>query len=96
MGILNALPALYAETAGTNNLGLVAIAAAICVCLGTFSSIGEAWICTHAIDAMSRNPEERGHLQSTMILAVALDESCAIYALIISILIIFVLGGKLA
>ena len=32
-----------------------------------------------------------GKLRSTMILAVALDESTAIYALIVAILIIFVL-----
>jgi F0F1-type ATP synthase membrane subunit c/vacuolar-type H+-ATPase subunit K len=31
-------------------------------------------------------------LNSTMILAVALDESTAIYALVVAILIIFVLG----
>ena len=31
-----------------------------------------------------------------MILAVALDESCGIYALIVAILIIFILGGKVA
>ena len=77
-------------------IGLIAIGAALCVCVGTFSSLGESKICCHAIDAMARNPEERGHLQSTMILAVALDESCAIYALIIAILIIFILPGNLA
>lgn len=91
MGLLN-LPILE----GMDQLGLVALSAAICVCLGTFSAIGEAWICSHAIDAMSRNPEQQSKLQSTMILAVALDESTAIYALIVSILIIFVLGGKIA
>ena len=77
-------------------IGMIAIGAALCVCTGAFSSLGEAKICCHAIDAMARNPEERGNLQSTMILAVALDESCAIYALIVAILIVFILPGNLA
>lgn len=94
MGILSALAALV-ETA-SNNLGLVAIGAGIAILTGGFSSLGESWICCHAIDGMSRNPENQKKLQSTMILAVALDESCAIYALIVAILIIFVLGAKVA
>ena len=94
MGILSALAA-FAETM-SNNLGLVAIGAGIAILTGGFSSLGEPWICCHAIDGMSRNPENQKKLQSTMILAVALDESCAIYALIVAILIIFVLGAKVA
>ena len=65
--------------------------AGICCCTGTFSAIGESLICSHAIDGIARNPEMYGKLRSTMILAVALDESTAIYALIVAILIIFVL-----
>ena len=38
------------------NLGLIAIAAAIAVAFGCLSSIGEAWIISHAIDGMVRNP----------------------------------------
>lgn len=56
------------------NLGLIAIGAAICVAFGCLSAIGESWICCHAIDGMVRNPEMQGKLQSTMIVAVALDE----------------------
>ena len=56
--------------------------------------LGEGWIACHAIDAMSRNPENAGKFQSVMILAIALDESCGIYALIVSMLIMFVLGGR--
>ncbi len=92
MGILNFLPAL--ADAVSNNIGLVAIGAGIAILTGGFSSLGEGWICCHAIDGMARNPEQAGKLQSTMILSVALDESCGIYGLIIAILIIFVLGGK--
>lgn len=75
-------------------IGLIAIAAAIAVSFGCLSAIGESLICCHAIDGMARNPEMQKKLQSTMIIAVALDESTAIYALITAILIIFILGSK--
>ena len=78
------------------NLGLIAIAASICVAFGCTSAIGESLICCHAIDGMARNPEMQGKLQSTMIIAVALDESTAIYCLITAILLIFILGSKAA
>ncbi len=71
-------------------LGLVAIGAGIAVGMGALSSIGEGLICAKAIEGMARNPEMQKKLQSTMILAVALDESTAIYALIVAILLIFV------
>ncbi|MCR4562711.1 MAG: ATP synthase F0 subunit C [Bacilli bacterium] len=76
------------------DLGAIAIAAAICVAFGMISAIGESWIVCHAIDGMVRNPEMQPKLQSTMIVAVALDESTAIYALIVAILIMFILGAK--
>ena len=80
---------------GSNSLGLLAVGAGIAAVGCGFSALGEALIASHAIDAMSRDPERAGKFQSTMILAVALDESTAIYALIIAILIIFILGGKI-
>jgi F-type H+-transporting ATPase subunit c len=78
------------------DIGMIAIAAAICVAFGCTSAIGESWICCHAIDGMARNPEMQPKLQSTMIIAVALDESTAIYCLITAILILFVLSSKVA
>lgn len=73
------------------DIGLKAIAAAIAVSFGSLSAIGEGMIISHAIDGMSRNPEMQSKLQQTMIIGTALDESTAIYCLLISILIIFVL-----
>ncbi len=78
------------------NLGLCALSAAICVSFGCSSAIGESWICCHAIDGMVRNPEMADTLRSNMIIAVAMDESTAIYCLIMAILIVFILGGKAA
>lgn len=92
MALIQTLAAL-AESA-SNNIGLVAIGAGIAILTGGFSSLGESWIACHAIDAISRNPERQGKFQSLMILSIALDESCAIYALVIAFLILFVLGAK--
>ncbi len=76
------------------NLGLVAIGAGIAMISAGFSSIGEGMIASKAIEGMYRNPEMMGKLRSNMIVAIALDETCGIYCLLISILIIFVLGGQ--
>jgi len=93
MGFLHALLPMLAEAGeAASQVGLVAIGAGIAVACGSFSSIGEGLIASHAIDGMVRNPEQAKSLRSTMILAIALDESAAIYALIVAILIIFVLG----
>ncbi len=73
------------------DVGLKALAAAICVAFGMIAAIGESLIACHTIDGMTRNPEMAGKLRSNMIVAIALDESTSIYCLIVAILIIFVL-----
>lgn len=54
------------------------------------SAIGEGWVCAKAMEGISRNPEAFSKIRSTMILACALVETSAIYALVISILLLFV------
>lgn len=76
------------------NTGLVAIGAGIAILSAAASSIGEGMIATKAIEGMTRNPEMANKLRSNMIVAIALDETCGIYALLVAILIIFVLGSK--
>jgi len=76
------------------NTGLVAIGAGIAILCAAASSIGEGMIASKAIEGMYRNPEMAGKLRSNMIVAIALDETCGIYALLVAVLIIFVLGGK--
>ncbi len=66
------------------------VAAAIAMLSVGFSALGEGLVCCHAIDGMSRNPEMYGKLRTTMILACALVETTAIYALLIAILCLFV------
>lgn len=66
------------------------LAAAISMLSVGCSAIGEGLVCAHSIDGMSRNPEMYGKLRTTMILACALVETTAIYALLIAILCLFV------
>ena len=77
------------------DLGAIAIAAAISIFSSAGSSIGEGMLVAKAIEGMARNPEATKTLRSSMIIGAALVETCGIYALLISILIMFVMGGKL-
>ena len=54
------------------------------------SAMFEGIICAHAVDGISRNPDAYGKIRTTMILGCALTETTAIYALLVSILILFV------
>lgn len=67
-----------------------ALAAAIAIMGVMPSAIGEGLICAKALEGISRNPEAYSKIRSSMILACALDETTAIYALLISILCLFV------
>ncbi len=68
-----------------------AIGAAIAILSAGCSSLGEGLLVAKAIEGMARNPEMYGKLRSSMIIGAALVETCGIYALLISILILFVL-----
>lgn len=54
------------------------------------SAIGEGMVVTHAVNGIARNPEAYKNLRTTMILGCSLVETTAIYALLISILMLFV------
>ena len=75
------------------DLGLIAIAAAIAIFSSGCSSIGEGLLISKAMEGMARNPAAAKDLRSSMILGAALVETCGIYALLSSILIIVILPG---
>ena len=52
--------------------------------------IGIGFLVGKALEAMGRNPEVAGKLQTTMILGIAFTEAIAIYALVVALLIKFV------
>lgn len=68
----------------------IAFAAAFAIMSGAANAIGEALVCVHAIDGISRNPESYSKLRTTMILGCSLVETTGIYALLVAILILFV------
>lgn len=70
--------------------GLIAIGAGLAVMTGMFTGIGEGFVAGKAVEAIGRNPEAEGKIRSTMILGIALTETCAIYGLLVAILLIFV------
>jgi F-type H+-transporting ATPase subunit c len=72
------------------NRGLIAIGAGIAVTTGFMTGLGEALTAAHACDAIGKNPEAEGKIRSTMILGIALAETCAIYGLLTAILLMFV------
>lgn len=66
------------------------LGAGITMGLGAIGSgIGIGIIGGKAMEAMGRNPEVSNSLFTNMIIACAICESCAIYALVISFLILF-------
>ncbi len=67
------------------------LGAALAIGLGAIGpGIGVGLIGAKAVEAMGRNPEAAGTVQTNMILAIAFAEAVAIYALVIALLIKFV------
>lgn len=61
-----------------------------CIALG-LAAIAEGWAVSKAMDAIGRNPSSAKDVRLTMIVGVALIESCAIYILVVAILMAFVI-----
>ncbi|HRJ40346.1 MAG: ATP synthase F0 subunit C [Caldilineaceae bacterium] len=67
------------------------IGAALAIGLGAIGpGIGVGLIGAKAVEAMGRNPEASGLVQTNMILGFAFAEAIAIYALVVSLLVKFV------
>ena len=70
--------------------GLVAIGAGLAIMTGMFTGIGQGLAASKAVEAVGKNPEAVGEIRSTLIIGCALAETCAIYGMLISILLLFV------
>jgi F-type H+-transporting ATPase subunit c len=67
------------------------LAAALAMALGGVApAIGIGMLGGKAMEALGRNPEAAGAIQTNMILAIAFAEAIGIYALVVAILIGFV------
>lgn len=68
------------------------LAMALAIGLGAFGpGIGIGLIGKSAVEAVGRNPDAAGKIQSLAILAIAFAEAVAIYALVIAFIIGFVM-----
>lgn len=70
--------------------GLVAIGAGLAIMTGMMTGLGQGIAAGKAVEAVSRNPEAEGKIRSMLILGCALAETCAIYGMLISFLLMFV------
>ncbi|HSH31970.1 MAG TPA: ATP synthase F0 subunit C [Candidatus Saccharimonadales bacterium] len=57
---------------------------------GTMPALAIGWMGSRAMDAIGRNPEAAGKLQTVLILVVAFAEAIAIYSLVVALSIKFV------
>lgn len=78
------------EPATLTNLA-AQIGAGLCIGLGAMgAAIGEGYTAAEANDAVARNPKASGDLFKNMLVGQAVAESASIFALVISILLLFV------
>ena len=69
----------------------VAIGAAVAVLAGLGAGIGIGIATGKAVEAIARQPEAAGDIRTALILGCALAEATAVYGLVASILIIFLM-----
>jgi F-type H+-transporting ATPase subunit c len=89
------LQTAQAAAGGISGADLIQVAkylgAGLCMGIGAVGAgIGIGNAVAHALDGTARQPEMRSQLFSTMIIGAAFVETTAIYALLISIILLFV------
>ena len=68
-----------------------ALSAGLCIGIGALGpALGEGNAVSKALEGMARQPEAASTLRSSMILGCAITESTGIYALVVSLLLLFV------
>ncbi|NQT94886.1 MAG: ATP synthase F0 subunit C [Candidatus Omnitrophica bacterium] len=70
------------------------VSSAICMGLGAIgSAIGIGKIGAKDVEGSSINPKQEGALLKTMLIAMAIASTTAMYALLVSLLLLFVIGA---
>ncbi len=70
--------------------GLIAIGVGITMLAGMMTGMGQGFAAGKAVEAVGRNPEAESKIRAMLIMGCALAESVAIYAILISFLLMFV------
>jgi F-type H+-transporting ATPase subunit c len=66
------------------------LGAGICMGLGSIGpGIGEGFAAGKACEAVGRRPEEYSQIFRTMLVGQAVTESCAIYSLVVALILVF-------
>jgi len=67
------------------------LAAGLAIGLGAIGpGIGIGLLAMGALQAIGRNPEAQGQIQTNMFIGIAFAEAVAIYALVVSLILLFV------
>ena len=72
--------------------GVKALAAAIAILVAAVAAIAMGIVISKALEGIARQPEAEKKISKSLILGLVFLETCIIYALVVAILIIFVLG----
>ena len=56
---------------------------------GITVEIAEGWAVRQALQSMAQQPDEASNIRSTLFVSLAMLESCAIYCLLISMILLF-------
>lgn len=70
------------------DMGLIAIGAAMAVMTGLAAGLGMGIATSKAVEAIARQPEAAGKIQSSLLLGLVLAESTAIYGFVIAIMMV--------
>ena len=75
-------------------LGLIAIGAGLAALCGIGAALAMGNATGKAVEAIARQPEAAGKINSSLMFGLIMMETCAVYALLVGILIVFILGAK--
>ena len=75
-------------------MGLIAVGAGLAVLTGAGAGIGIGRATSKATEAIARQPEAKGSINTALLLGSALAEPTAMYGFVIALLIILSLGSK--
>lgn len=76
---------------GSLEIGLKALGAGIAMLGAVGPGIGIGMLVNGALQAIGRNPDAAGQVQTNMILGIVFTEAVAIYCLVVALIVLFVL-----